>query len=124
MGKSKAGGDRSFLRLLFWEGLGLAGLLHVLLHPIAQELWSLHFFHNAVFFVVAYPLIYVARWKASEGCLGMILSPLGFILSWGLGLSAYLWVTYWLYFNGNPFPIPSPIMSGFWGRFLSSFIFR
>lgn len=103
MGKAKEGNDRSILRLLFWEGLGLAGFLHVLRHPVTHEWWSLHFFHNALFFLVAYPLLYVARWKATAGCLHMILLPLSFVLSWALGLSAYLWTTYWLYITGSPY---------------------
>ncbi len=103
MGKKAAAEDRSFFRLLFWEALGVAGLLHIQIHPTASELLGLHFFHNALFFVVAYPLLYVYRWKLPEGCLGTILWPVSFVLSWALGVCAYLWTVYLLYFTGNPF---------------------
>jgi hypothetical protein len=95
--------SRSFLRLLLWEGAALAGLLHLQMHPLASPLWSLNFFYNALFFLVAYPLLYVYRWKVSEGCLNLILWPLSFVLSWGLGVSTYLWMAYWFNFTGNPF---------------------
>jgi len=95
--------SRSLLRLLFWEGLALAGFLHIRLHPIANSIWSLNFFYNALYFLVAYPLLYVYRWKIADGCLNMILWPISFVLGWGLGASAYLWTTYSLYVIGNPF---------------------
>ncbi len=95
--------SRSFLRLLFWEGAALVGFLHLRMHPLASPLWSLNFFYNALFFLVAYPLLYVYRWKMGEGCLNLILWPLSFVLSWGMGVSAYLWTAYWFYVTGNPF---------------------
>lgn len=95
--------SRSFLRLLFWEGAALAGFIHLRTHPLAAPLWSLNFFYNALFFLVAYPLLYVYRWKMSDGCLNLVLWPLSFVLSWGLGVSTYLWTAYWFYVTGNPF---------------------
>ncbi|HEY5040179.1 MAG TPA: hypothetical protein VIJ93_14015 [bacterium] len=91
--------SRSFLRLLFWEGMAAAGFLHILRHPIANPIWALNFYYGALFFLVAYPLLYVYRWKVAEGCLGMVMWPVSSLLSWGLGVSAYFWLTYWLYFT-------------------------
>jgi hypothetical protein len=99
-GKSKL--SRSFLRLFFWEGVGLAGFLHLQAHPIASPSWSLHFFYGSLFFLVAYPILYLYRWKVAGGCLGMVLWPLSYVLSWGLGVSAYLGLAYLLFFTGNP----------------------
>jgi hypothetical protein len=95
--------SRSLLRLLFWEGLAVAALLHLRQHPLADSFWSLNFFYNALFFLVAYPLLYVYRWKMAGGCLGAILWPLSFPLSWGLGASAYLWVAYAFLAAGSPY---------------------
>src|SRR5262245_60261574 len=36
-------------------------------------------------------------------CLNAILWPLSFVLSWGLGVSAYLWLAYSLVFTGSHF---------------------
>src|SRR6185295_6193161 len=48
-------------------------------------------------------ILYVYRWKMAGGCLGTIMWPLSFVLSWLLGVSAYLWITYWMLFYGNPY---------------------
>ena len=122
---------RSLLRMLFWEGLGVAGLVHVLRHPVANEAWGLSFFYSALFFLAAYPLLYIYRWKLAGGFLDILLWPLSFILSLGLGVSAYLWTAYWLYIMGNPYSyslikhcyvlgplfvfIYFPIIQPFWG---------
>jgi len=98
-----SGNDRSLLRLIFWEALALAAFLYLKTHPLAAPLWALHFFYNALFFLVAYPLLYVYRWKVSEGCLNMVFWPLSFVLRWGLGVSAYLWTAYGFFVTGNPF---------------------
>lgn len=95
--------SRSFLRLLFWEGLALAGFLHLRAHPLAHELWGMNFFYGALFFLVTYPILFIYRWVVMGGCLGTILWPLSYLLSLGLGVSSYLWVTYSLLFTGNPF---------------------
>ena len=95
--------DRSLLRLFLWEGLAFAGFLHILRYPNANALWSLHFFYNALFFLIAYPILYVYRWKLADGFLGIFMWPFSFLLSWGLGVSAYLWITYWLQFTGSPY---------------------
>jgi hypothetical protein len=95
--------SRSILRLLLWEGLAAAGFLHLRLHPIADPIWSMNFFYNSLFFLTAYPILYVYRWKLADGCLGMVMWPLSFALSWGMGASAYLWILYGFYFTGNPF---------------------
>ncbi len=102
MGKSKSE-SRSLLRLIFWEGMALAGFLHVHLHPIANPFWDLNFFYNALFFLLAYPILYVYRWKFTDGCLSTILWPLSFLFSWGLGVSGYLWMTYILFVSGSPY---------------------
>ncbi|HUO57724.1 MAG TPA: hypothetical protein VMV05_06060 [bacterium] len=102
MGKG-SGDSRSLLRLLVWEGLALAWFVHLGRHPLAIPIWSLHFHYGALFFLAAYPLLYVYRWKLADGILRFILWPVSFVLGWGLGVSTYLWVTYILFFTGNPF---------------------
>lgn len=100
MGKESS---RSILRLFFWEGLALAGIIQIHLHPYADHLWNLNFFYNALFFLVAYPLLYVYRWKLTDGCLGTVMWPLSFALSWLLGVSAYFWITYILLLINSPY---------------------
>lgn len=100
MGKESS---RSLLRLFFWEGLALAGLVQIYFHPYADHLWNLNFFYNALFFLVAYPLLYIYRWKMTDGCLGTVMWPLSFVLSWLLGISAYLWITYSLLLANSPY---------------------
>ncbi len=95
--------SRSLARLFLWEGLAFISFLHILRYPNANNLWHLHFFYNAIFFLIAYPLLYVYRWKMADGFLGIIMWPVSFLLSWGLGVSAYLWITYWLQFSGSPY---------------------
>ena len=95
--------SRSLLRLLFWEGMALIGFLHILRYPNANPLWSLHFHYNAIVFLIAYPLLYVYRWKMADGFLGLVMWPVSILLSWGLGVSAYLCITYWLQFSGSPY---------------------
>jgi hypothetical protein len=122
---------RSLLRMLFWEGLGVAWFLHVLSHPVAHELLGVGYFYAAIFFLAAYPLLYIYRWKLAGGFLDILLWPLSFILGLGLGVSAYLCITYWLYFLGNPYAyslikhfyalgplfvfIYYPVIQPFWG---------
>jgi hypothetical protein len=98
-----SGNSRSILRLFFWEGLALVGLIQIHFHPYADHLWDLNFFYNALFFLVAYPLLYVYRWKMTDGCLGTMMWPLSFALSWLLGVSAYLWITYSLLLANSPY---------------------
>ncbi len=95
--------SRSLTRLLLWEGMGLLGFLHILRHPLADPLWALNYRYNALFFLAAYPLLYVYRWTMMGGCLGMILFPLSFVLSLGLGACAYIWVLYSLLFSASPY---------------------
>lgn len=94
---------RSLMRMFFWEALGVAGFIYILLHPVANSLWDLGFFYSALFFLAAYPLLYIYRWKLAGGFLDILLLPTSFVLSLGLGVSAYLWITYWLYITGNPY---------------------
>ncbi len=103
MGDPEKKQERSLVRLLIFEGFALAGYLYIQSHPIAQPLWNLNFRYNALLFTVAYPLFYVYRWKAAGGCLGLVLWPLSFVLSWGLGISCYLWLTCGFYYWGSPF---------------------
>ncbi len=93
---------RSLIRLLFWEGLAAAGLVYIRLHPYADHIWNLNFFYNALFFLLAYPLLYVYRWKLTDGCLATFMWPVSFVLTWGLGASAYLWIAYLLLITGSP----------------------
>lgn len=95
--------NRSFLRLLIWEGLAASGLVYIHLHPYADHVWNLNFFYNALFFLLAYPILYVYRWKLTDGCLSSILWPLSFVLSWGLGVSSYIWIAYLLLIGNNPY---------------------
>ena len=95
--------SRSILRLFFWEGLALAGLVLIHSHPFADHLWNLNFFYNALFFIVAYPILYIYRWKMTEGCLGTVMWPVSFGLSWLLGVSAYLWTAYILLLVNSPY---------------------
>lgn len=95
--------DRSLIRLLVWEALAVAGLVTIHLHPYADHIWNLNFFYNALFFLLAYPILYIYRWKITDGCLSSILWPLSFILSWGLGVSSYLWIAYLLLIAGSPY---------------------
>lgn len=95
--------SRSIIRLLCWEGLAAAGLVYIHLHPYADRFWNLNFFYNALFFLLAYPLLFVYRWKLTDGCLASLMWPVSFFLSWGLGVSAYLWITYLLLITGSPY---------------------
>jgi len=103
MAKTGKSTDRSILRLLFWEGLALAGFLHLLAHPLANEFWGWLFFYNSLTFLVAYPILYVYRWKMTGGCLGMVLWPLSFFLDWVLAGCFYLWTAYAFLVLGSPF---------------------
>jgi hypothetical protein len=104
MGKEKTKtAGRSLFRFLFFEALALGGYFYIRSHPLAQPLWDLNFRYNALAFLAAYPLLFVYRWKVAEGCLGMILWPLGYVLAWGLGVSCYLWLTCVSYYTGSPF---------------------
>ena len=94
---------RSILRLLLWEGLAAAGLIYIHLHPYADHVWNLNFFYNALFFLLAYPLLYVYRWKLTDGCLATMMWPISFVLSWGLGVSSYLWIAYLFLATGSPY---------------------
>jgi hypothetical protein len=95
--------DRSIIRLLLWEGLAAVGLVAIHLHPYANHIWNLNLFYNALFFLLAYPILYVYRWKVTEGCLATLLWPLSFALSWGLGISSYIWTAYILLLTGSPY---------------------
>ncbi len=95
--------SRSILRLLIGEGLAAAGLVYARLHPYADPLWNLNFFYNALFFLLAYPILYVYRWTMAEGCLAAVLWPVSFVLSWGLGVSCYLWIAYLLLLGNSPY---------------------
>ena len=95
--------SRSILRLFLWEGLAVAGLVTIHLHPYANHVWNLNFFYNALFFLLAYPILYVYRWKMTDGCLASILWPLSFVLSWGLGVSSYIWIAYLLLTLNSPY---------------------
>lgn len=95
--------SRSILRLLTWEGLAAMGLVCTRLHPYADPIWNLNFFYNALFFLLAYPILYVYRWKVTDGCLATILWPLSFVLSWGLGVSSYVWTAYLLLLGNSPY---------------------
>jgi hypothetical protein len=95
--------DRSLIRLIVWEGLAFLGLLQIQLHPFANEIWDLNFRYNALFFLVAYPFVYVYRWKLTDGCLNLAFWPFNFLFGWLLGVSAYLWVAYLLLLLGSPF---------------------
>jgi hypothetical protein len=122
---------RSLLRMFFWEALGAAWFVHVIYHPIAHEALGMTYFYAAVFFLAAYPLLYIYRWKLAGGFLDILLWPLSFILGLGLGVSAYLCIAYWLYFSGNPYSyslikhfyvlgplfvfIYYPVIQPFWG---------
>ena len=120
MGQETSPG-RSVLRLLFWEGLGMAGLFEIRSHPIASHFWDLNFFYNALFFLAAYPILFVYRWKITGGCLGALLWPLSFFLSWSLGVSAFLWMTYAFLLTGSPYfysPIRHPLILGFLFAFI------
>jgi hypothetical protein len=98
-----SGSSRSILRLFFWEGLALAGLIQIHLHPFINHLWNLNFFYNALFFLAAYPVLFIYRWKMTEGCLNTVLWPLSFVLGWLLGVSAYLWTAYILLLTDSPY---------------------
>ncbi len=95
--------SRSILRLLLWEGLAAAGLVYIRLHPYADPFWNLNFFYNALFFLLAYPVLYVYHWKVAQGCLAAVLWPVSFVLSWGLGVSCYLWIAYFLLLGNSPY---------------------
>lgn len=95
--------SRSIFHLLLWEALAAVGLAYLHRHPLADPIWETTFFYNALFFLVAYPILYVYRWVVTEGCLAMILWPLSFVLSLALGVSAYLWTAFAFYSTGNPF---------------------
>jgi hypothetical protein len=94
---------RSFLRLLLFEALALGGYLYLLHHPVTQLFWNQNFRINALAFLAAFPLLFLYRWKVAEGCLGLVLFPLGWVLSLGLGVSCYLWLACGFYYAGSPF---------------------
>lgn len=93
--------QRSLLRLLFWEGLAAVGLVFLFLHPLRESPWNRYFLFSALFFLLAYPLLYAFRWKMTEGCLSKILWPLSLILSLGLGVSTYIWTACLLHMSGS-----------------------
>ncbi len=95
--------NRPVLRFLLFEGLALAGFIHFHYHPIADALWEKNFYYGDLFWLAGYPLLYIYRWIVGGGCLGTILLPLGFVLNWGLGVSAYLWAAYGLLIAGSPY---------------------
>jgi hypothetical protein len=97
------GSDRSVFRLMFWDSLAVAGLVYIRLHPQADPTWDQAFFYNALFFLVAFPVLFVYRWKMTDGCLPSILWPLSFALSAAVGVSCYLWVAYILLMTGSPY---------------------
>ena len=99
----ESGTTHSLGRLLFCEGLSLAGFLHLHFHPLANTLWEWLFYHSALFFLVAYPVLYVYRWKLPGGCLATLMWPLSFPLSIGLGAATYLWIAYFFLVTGNPY---------------------
>ena len=103
MPNDKSSSNRSILRLFFWEGLALTGLAIIHYHQNANHIWNLNFFYNALFFLVAYPLLYVYRWKMAEGCLGTMLWPFSYLLNWLLGVSAFLWTAFGLFMADSPF---------------------
>ena len=94
---------RSIFRLLIWEGLAVVGLVFLFLHPSTDLAWSRPFFYNALYFLFAFPLLFVYRWKLTEGCLSKVLWPLAFLLNLGLGVSTYLWIACLLNKFGSPY---------------------
>ena len=95
--------SRSIFRLLIWEGFAAAGLVYLYLHPVKDPVWGRYFFYNALFFLLAYPLLFVYRWKMTDGCLSKVLWPLAFLLSFGLGASTYLWIACLFNQFGSPY---------------------
>lgn len=87
--------SRSFWRILFWEALGAAGWFYLIHHPLAGHSSTQHLFHlNALFFLAAYPLLFIYRWAAVEGFFSVLLKPFSWVLNWALGVSAYFWLEY------------------------------
>ena len=103
MGEGSKRSNHTLTRLLFWEGLAFLAFLYLLHAPLANHQWEWIFFYNSLFFLAAYPLLYVYRWKMVGGCLGVVMWPLSFVLDWALGISAYLWTTYGLLVLGSPY---------------------
>ncbi len=95
--------NRSVVRFLVFEGLSLAGFILLRFHPIADALWEKNFFYGDLFWLAGYPILYAYRWKGTGGFLGIVLWPLGFVLNWGLGVSAYFWAAYILLMTGSPY---------------------
>jgi len=91
------------MRFLFWEGLALVGFFHIRLHPFDDRIWGPVFFHNALFFLAAYPILYFFRWSLGDGCLAKILWPIGFALGLALGASTYLWLAYLFLTVNSPY---------------------
>ena len=92
-GASRQG--RSLWRILFWEALGAAGWFAVAHHPFMGHPSEQRLFYlNALFFLAAYPFLFIYRWAAVEGFLSVLLGPFSWLLSWVLGVSAYFWLEY------------------------------
>jgi hypothetical protein len=103
MANSSKSSSHPVMRLLFWEGLALAGYFHIRHHPFDDRVWGPVFSHNALFFLVAYPTLYFFRWILSDGCLSKIAWPVSFILSLALGASTYIWLAYLFFTVNSPY---------------------
>ncbi len=103
MAKKEKKQDRSWIRLIFWEILFLIGLGQVLTHPMVDQPLAKTFYYGAVFCTAAYPLLYMLRWKMSEGLLGLIFWPVRLLFGLGLGVASYLWLVYVLMVTGSPY---------------------
>ena len=92
--KKKTKESRSPWRLLFWGGLAFLGFYWLSRHPVPIDFKTIPFRENALFFLVAYPLLFVYRWMGVDGFLGVLLGPVAWVLGWVLGVSIYLWIEY------------------------------
>ncbi|HVM32160.1 MAG TPA: hypothetical protein VMU88_03435 [bacterium] len=92
--KKKTRESRSLWRLLFWEALAAAGYYWMTRHASPPEWKTSLLRENAVFFLAAYPLLFLYRWVGVEGFWGVLLGPLALVLGLALGVSSYLWCEY------------------------------
>ncbi|HET9869713.1 MAG TPA: hypothetical protein VFR02_04335 [bacterium] len=101
--KKKSGEPRSLWRLLFVEALAAAGFYWMTRHAVPPGWKGGTFRLNALFFLAAYPLLFIYRWVLPGGFFGVLLGPAALVLGLALGVSTYLWMEYGFLWAGLPY---------------------
>jgi hypothetical protein len=101
--KKKSKEPRSIWRLLFWEALAAAGFYWLTRHALPPDWKGMPFKQNALFFLAAYPALFLYRWGGLDGFLGVLLAPAATVTGWILGASVYLWAEYAFLLGSLPY---------------------